>query len=132
MKLLPKSYKKPRRKEDLCSACFYGAELLAKKQRSSSSSSSDTVENLMDEEEEMIQGYLEHRDLVDQRRSDYKLQQEKLQPFQAQVVIDFKQDLELGKGQNTTNLEFFTGGKASVFGAVVTYVNGIGSFHPGI
>jgi hypothetical protein len=76
VKLIPKQYKKPRTKEDLCSACFYGAELEKRKSDPASSSA------LTAEEEKMLQAYQAHRELVLHRRKDYKTQQEGLKPFQ--------------------------------------------------
>lgn len=41
--------------------------------------------------------------------------------------MDFKKDLELGKGEETTNEEFFNSPKISVFGVVVTTCNAAGN-----
>lgn len=92
---------------------------------------------LSDDENTMLEELLTHKCHVAARRNDYKQQKASLTRKQVcllkirielilcysqmQIVIDFKKNLELGKGEATTNDEFFSAVAISVFGLVITY-----------
>ena len=115
-KYKPKEIKKAKRDSDLCNICVEGKKISARVKKLS------LKENLTKDEKEQIKVmkgqeslYIEHRKLEKTIREEFNQQKETLLPGDAMMVMDFKENMHLGRGQQEASRDFYDTPHRSIF-----------------
>ena len=121
-KYKPKEIIKAKRDTDLCSICKEGKllenrlkSLLAKTTRTSEE------EQHLEELKENVELYRQHRALEETIRNQYRDTKKNLKIGQAILVMDFKENVALGKAQQESNRDFYDTPQRSIFCIAVMY-----------
>ncbi len=121
-KYKPKEIIKAKRDTDLCSICKEGKllenrlkSLLAKATRTSEE------EQHLAELKQNVELYQQHRKLEETIRNQYRESKKNLKLGEAMLVMDFKENVALGKGQQETNRDFYDTPQRSIFCIAVMY-----------
>ena len=107
-KAIPSYFKKPKRESDKCPICDLGKNLISKK-------------ILNDDEKLQKDIFLKHEKFKQIQNENYKGQLEKLDDNECIVIMDFKQNIELGKGPIETNHDFYNKQFLSCLGFCIIY-----------
>lgn len=113
---------KAKRDTDLCAICKEGKvlenrlkSLLAKSSRTSEE------ETYLKELKENVKLYHQHRDLEETIRNIYRECKNNLKVGDAIIIMDFKENVALGKSQQETNRDFYDTPQRSIFCIAVLY-----------
>jgi len=121
-KFKPVEILKPKRDTDLCGICKEGKLLenrlknLEAKEHCSSGEAQEIKELLSS-----VSLFHEHRELEKQIRTQYNNQKQNLKQGNAMIVMDFKENVTLGKGQQETNRDFYNTPQRSILCIAVIY-----------
>jgi hypothetical protein len=114
---IPKWFKKPKRKTDMCGIC---ADLPMLERRLDHETDPDARRDL----ELDIQRSYHHRNKKDARREDFYNDKKKLKTGEAVIVMDFKENLRLNRAPEELGRDFYNAPQRGVFGIVVWFRRG--------
>ena len=109
-KYKPSWVKKPKSKQDCCATCKEARKEIPRLQ-------SIHPLNLDSEERVALQAFLSHKNHVKNRMQDYNNQLDNLPEGHAQVTIDFKANISLGKCAEEESHIYFNAPQRTLFGA---------------
>ena len=114
---IPKWFKKPKRKTDMCGICADLPMLERRLER-------ETDPEARQEIELDIQRSRHHRDKKDARREDFINDKQALKSGEVIIVMDFKENLRLNRGPDELGRDFYNAPQRAVFGFVVWFRRG--------
>ena len=105
---IPKYFKVPKKISDICPICYRGKKLMGK--------------NHLKENEKLDKEiYLKHEMFKYLQNSHFKEKRDNLKEKECIIIMDFKQNIILGKGPIETNHDFYNKEHASCLGFCVIY-----------
>ena len=114
-KFKPKNVKKGKSKQDCCPICKEAKAILPALEQMHSS-------QLSSKDRDAMSAYIFHKQVAASRASEFERSLNDLSPGTALLVMDFKSNITLGKGQEEDSHVFFKAPQRTVFG-VVGYFN---------
>ena len=130
-RLEPNFVTKAKRKLDMCELCVRGEEVereLAKRRRVGSSFEGLSTDEA-DSAAKNLHLYKAHKSVVSSQHQSYKAQQENLKPGEVLVVLDFKENLQVGSGPIEVGNDYYSKTQVSCLGLLLFTIGGNTTTH---